>query len=130
MFFPSGVTLTIERTGEAGFLLEALHQLRVRGQGLADDLERDVSTEARVPCPVDLRHSPGPDGREDLVMTPLGASGQAHGDLTYRRRPSGEATLGGRARLQARKRLPGEADPLGREPLGAEAVDDRGRPCL
>ena len=79
MFFPSGVTLTIERTGAAGFLLEALHQLRVSGEGLVDDLERDVSTQAGVPRTVDLGHSSGPDGREDLVRTQLGASGQAHG---------------------------------------------------
>ncbi len=50
-------------------LLEPRKELRVAGDPLREDLQRDVPREARVAGPVDLAHPPRPQGGHDLVRT-------------------------------------------------------------
>ncbi len=59
----------VERGSGPGLLLEALQPLRVGGQGGRQHLDRDLAPEPRVPRLVHLSHSPGTQGRLDLVRT-------------------------------------------------------------
>ena len=59
------------------------------------DLDRDVSAEARVLRPVDLTHPARPDLAEDLVGTELRAGGERH-------RVSGVRTAGSSSRKRSK----------------------------
>ena len=56
-----GDVRVVERREELRFAVEARQPLRVGGEGLGQDLERDVAAELRVARPVDLTHAPRAD---------------------------------------------------------------------
>ena len=71
----------IERRGGAGLLFEAPQTISIRGQIFRKYLDRDVSPELGVACPIDFAHATGSDGVEDFVRTELRAGGDGHVSL-------------------------------------------------
>ena len=67
----------VQGPGRARLALEALPPLG-RGHVAGQHLDRDVAAEAAVASAVHLAHSPGTDGREDLVDAEASADRQAH----------------------------------------------------
>ena len=57
----------VQRGEGFGFPLESRQAIRVRGERLRQDLERDVSIELGVARAVHLAHAAGPEGAENLV---------------------------------------------------------------
>ena len=55
------------------FALEPGERVGIGGNRLRQDLDRDVAVELAVPRPVNLSHSAGPEGSEDLVGAQTGA---------------------------------------------------------
>ena len=72
----------IERRQELGFALEAGHALGIAGEGLGQDLQRDVAIEASVAGAVDFAHAAGAEERDDLVGADLGA-GAKHAERSF-----------------------------------------------
>jgi hypothetical protein len=68
-----------QRGEETGLALEPDEAVRVGHEALGQDLDRDVPVEPRVERAVDLAHSSGADGTEDLVGPEAPPAGQAHG---------------------------------------------------
>ena len=62
----------------AGLALQALPQVRTIGQLRRQDLDCDDPVEPRIPRAVDLPHSAGADGREDLVRPEFVTGRQRH----------------------------------------------------
>ena len=69
----------VQRAGRLRFLLEPAKPFRVLRERRRQDLDRDVTLEARVLRPVHLSHPAGPDRRQDLVGSQLGADDKGHG---------------------------------------------------
>ena len=57
----------VQRRNRARFLLEATDAVRVRGQLLRQDLDRDVTAKACVMCAIHLAHAASAEERDDLV---------------------------------------------------------------
>src|SRR5512135_1597628 len=76
----------VERCEEPRLPLEALLALFTFQESFRQDLDRDLSIEARVPRPVDLSHSSRPEGREDLVRAELRSGRERHGGTAPRTR--------------------------------------------
>src|SRR5207249_12057943 len=74
----------VERGDGARLALEAGAELGALRQVRRQHLDRHVSAQARVAAVVDLTHSPGAEGHDDLVGTESGAGGQRHGRRLYR----------------------------------------------
>jgi hypothetical protein len=68
----------IELAGRARLLLEAVHAVRVGREGLGDQFDGDIPTEARIAGAVDLAHPAGPEPADDLVRADPGADGDGH----------------------------------------------------
>jgi hypothetical protein len=66
----------VEGGDGAGLALEAALPLGVGRSLLGEDLEGDLAPEAGVVSPVHLSHTPGAQGREDLVRADAPARGQ------------------------------------------------------
>ena len=68
--------------GEGGdgtrFALEASEDLVIVREVVGEDLDGDVAAEAAVARAVDLAHSAGAEGGEDLVRTEAGARNESH----------------------------------------------------
>ena len=62
----------------ARLVLEAPPPLRVVGKLVGQDLDRDLTRQARVAGAVHLAHAPGPEGAEDLVGTQAGSRFEGH----------------------------------------------------
>ena len=58
----------VENTGGTRFLLETVNTHRIRGKGNGKHLDRDLTTDARILCSIDLAHSAGIEKSEDLVL--------------------------------------------------------------
>ena len=67
-----------ERGDDLGLVPEAVERLRVVGEDVGKDLDRDVPVEFRVPRPEDLSHSTRAETSEDLVRAQLHPRGEAH----------------------------------------------------
>ena len=67
LLFPWMMMIVLKRS--ARFALEALFHFRVVGEALRQNLDRDASIETRVGRAIDLAHSSGADGRDDLIGT-------------------------------------------------------------
>ena len=57
----------VQRRGRACFLLEALQPLRIGGQTGRQDLDGDVTPQARIASPIDLAHAARAKERDDLI---------------------------------------------------------------
>ena len=57
----------IDPTGEAGLLLEAVEAIGIRREDTGQDLDRDVTPEPRIACPVHLAHAARAERGHDLV---------------------------------------------------------------
>jgi hypothetical protein len=57
----------IQRGDRAGFALETLAALRVRGKIRRQNLDRNVAPEARVARSIDFAHTAGAEGDDDFV---------------------------------------------------------------
>jgi len=68
-----------ERRDSLGFALESLPRVRVHGQSLGEDLDRDLAVEPGVLGAIDLSHASGPQDREDLVGAESGSRRGSHG---------------------------------------------------
>ena len=68
----------IELRDRARFAVEPLAELRVGGEALGQDLDRDGAIEARVARLVDLAHAARADRRRDFVRAEASAGGQRH----------------------------------------------------
>jgi hypothetical protein len=69
----------VERTGAAGLSLEAPQAFGRVCEALGQDLDRDLSPQARVARPIHLSHAPGPQKLEQLARPDLGTRGKGHG---------------------------------------------------
>ena len=56
-----------QRRDDARFALEARERLRVVGETLGKNLDRDVALQPRVPGAIHLAHSAGAERREHLI---------------------------------------------------------------
>ena len=83
-----------ERRDDAGFALEARKRLRVVGETLGKNLDRDVALQPRVPGAIHLAHSAGAERREHLIGSEPRADSVWHPSRRdYRAsRPPAEAT--------------------------------------
>ena len=70
----------VQRAGGPGFEVQAADVLG-RGQGRADDLDRDVAPQARVAGAVDLAHASGAEPPHDLVRSEAIAGREGDGNL-------------------------------------------------
>ena len=68
----------IELRDRAGFAIEALAELRVGGEGVGENLDRDRAIEPRVAGFVHLAHPAGADERQDLVRAEASAGVERH----------------------------------------------------
>ncbi len=59
----------VERREHLGLAPESSDALGILRKGRRKNLDGDVTVELRVPRPKDFTHSPGPEGRDDLVGT-------------------------------------------------------------
>ena len=60
------------------FPLEPGEAIGVCGEGVGEDLQRDVAAQSRVGCPIDLAHAALADEGGDVVMAESGADGEGH----------------------------------------------------
>ena len=67
-----------ERRDGLRLALEPGERVRIGGDGLREDLDRDVPVELPVPRPVDLAHPARAERREDLVGAETGPGGDCH----------------------------------------------------
>ena len=72
----------IERGEDLRFPLEAGQPVGISGEGVGQDLQRDLSIELRVGGMPDLSHAPLAEERGDVVVPEAGAGGQGHGLVT------------------------------------------------
>ena len=59
----------VQRGGRARFLLEALHAIRVGGDGRGEDLEGDFTIQPRIARAKHFAHPAGANRAEDFVRT-------------------------------------------------------------
>ena len=97
----------IERGEELGLALEAGEALGVGGEGLGEELERDVAAELRVGGALDLAHPAGADGGGDAVMRERLADQVVPSYFQFTMATAGLGPCGRRVRI--RKRWPSGA---------------------
>ncbi len=68
----------VQRGGRACLLLEALQPLRIGGQTGRQDLDGDVTPEARVASPIHLPHAARAKERDDLIRPESSAGSGRH----------------------------------------------------
>ena len=61
-----------------GFAVETFAQLRIAGEMLGQNFDRDSAVEPRVARPVDLAHSSGAESGQNLVGAETGTGGKRH----------------------------------------------------
>jgi hypothetical protein len=69
----------IERRQRLRFAGEPSKPVGITGEGLGQDLQRDVAIELRVAGTVHLAHPAGAEGGENLVRAEARTRGQKHG---------------------------------------------------
>ncbi len=72
----------IELRDRAGFAVEAVAELRISGQRLRENFDRDGAIEARVARLVDLTHAASAEGGLDFVRAEARTGGKSHRLLT------------------------------------------------
>ena len=72
-----------ERRDRLRLALEAGQRVGIGGDGLREDLDRDVAVELRVPRAVDLSHPARAQRREDLVGAEAGAGDEGQCVVEY-----------------------------------------------
>ncbi len=70
----------VQDPGSPCLLLESAQPIHVGREGSRQNLDRDLSTQARVPRAVDLSHSSCSNRREDFVGAQTRAGGECHGN--------------------------------------------------
>ena len=70
----------IQRRERLRLAREPRHSIGIGSEPLRQDLQRDITTELRVACAVDLAHATRPKGGEDFIGTEPRAGGEDHGD--------------------------------------------------
>ena len=68
----------VQRRGGPRLLLEPREAFAVGRERLGKDLQRDFAAEPRVPRPVDLSHSPGPERAENFESPETGTGRDGH----------------------------------------------------
>ena len=68
----------VERRQHLRFAVEARQSLRVVGEDVRENFDRDVTVQLRVARPIDLAHAAGPEGGQDFVRAEAGSGGQGH----------------------------------------------------
>ena len=63
----------VQRRQRLGFALEARQPLGVVGEGLGQDLDRDVATQLGVGRAIDLAHAAGAEGGDNFIRAEAGA---------------------------------------------------------
>ncbi len=71
----------VECAGGASFLFEAAKAVEVAGEGSGQDLDGNVTSQARILGPIHLAHAACPKRRDDLVRAEFAAGGQGHKSL-------------------------------------------------
>jgi hypothetical protein len=69
----------IELPGGARLLLEAAHPAGISGEGLGNQLDRDLAPEARIARAIHVTHPAGTQPAGDLIGTELRSGGEGHG---------------------------------------------------
>jgi hypothetical protein len=69
----------VQRGEHLGFALKAGEAIRIRREGLGQNLQRDVAIELRVAGAIHLSHPARPKERDDLVGAETGARRKGHG---------------------------------------------------
>ncbi len=57
---------------------EPRQAIGVSGHGIRQNLDGDVAAEPRIPCPIDLAHTPGTEGTDNLIRSDARANRQGH----------------------------------------------------
>ena len=70
----------IQRRERLRFAREPRQPVGVAGEGVGQDLQRDIAIELRIARAKHLAHAAGADLGGDFVGTEAGARGQSHGD--------------------------------------------------
>ena len=68
----------IERGEDLCFTFEASEAIRIKGERVREDLERNIAIQLEIARAIDLAHPAGAEGGEDLVRTESRASGKSH----------------------------------------------------
>jgi hypothetical protein len=63
----------IERGQRPCLALKARHTVGVSGDGVGQNLQRDVAFELGIACPIDLTHPAGPERADHLVDAQSGS---------------------------------------------------------
>ena len=69
----------VQRGQGPGLALKPRDPLRVGGERIGQDLDRDGAIQRRVPRAVDFTHAAGPERRQDLVRAKACVGGEGHG---------------------------------------------------
>jgi hypothetical protein len=68
----------VQRSERLGFALKARKALRIRSEGIRNNLNRHLPTEGRICRTIDLAHAAGADGRDDLVWSEACTGTEGH----------------------------------------------------
>ena len=68
----------IERSEQPRLSIEPRQSIRIERRRGGEDLDRHIAAEPRIARAIDLAHSPGSDGADDLVRSQAGARTQSH----------------------------------------------------
>ena len=113
----------VEAGEDLRFPLEPGEAIRISGEGVRQDLQRDVAAQLRVGGAIDLAHAAFADEGGDVVVAEAGADGQGHVVVWLRSgpilRPQGQ-------RLQRAHRNGRLAE---RPPHGCALLRRTRRPC-
>jgi hypothetical protein len=63
----------VERREHSRFALETGEAIRIAGEGVRQDLQRDLAIQLGIARAVHLAHAAGPEGGENLVRAEAGA---------------------------------------------------------
>jgi hypothetical protein len=63
----------VQSGGGAGFLLKPIQTFRILGKLGRQDLDRDFTSEPRIPRPIDFTHPARTKGSDDLVRPKPGS---------------------------------------------------------
>ena len=68
----------VERGGRPRLLGEASEVIRIGGEPLGEDLDRDHAGQLEIPCAIDLSHTPGADQFQEFVSAEAGSHCRLH----------------------------------------------------
>ena len=88
-----GDAAMIDGSEELSLAFEPLHALGIRRDRPRQNLDRNVSTQARVTRAIDLAHAAGAKRRDDLVRPDAIPGCERHGAIMPRRERAGAARM-------------------------------------